>query len=76
MNCGLCKQPIRGDERFTTDHYNCGVVLHQSFRDDVAALLAALKLVVASAVPNPVEHPRMAIAFEAARMAIARVEGR
>jgi hypothetical protein len=36
MTCGLCKQPIRGDEWHVTDHYQCLADLHQSFRDDVA----------------------------------------
>jgi hypothetical protein len=36
MTCGLCKQAIRGDERYVTDHYKCGAGLAQSFRADYA----------------------------------------
>jgi len=38
VNCGLCKLPIRGDERYTTDHYKCGAELAQSFREEIATL--------------------------------------
>lgn len=38
MTCGLCKQPIKGDERYVTDHYTCAADLHQSFRNDIEAL--------------------------------------
>ena len=38
MDCGLCKLPIRGDEQYTTDHYQCGAELSQAFRDDIAKL--------------------------------------
>jgi chromosome condensin MukBEF complex kleisin-like MukF subunit len=36
LNCGLCKLPISGAERYCTDHYKCSADLHQSFRDDIA----------------------------------------
>lgn len=48
MTCGLCKRPIRGDERYVTDHYRCSADLAQSFRDDIAELLAALKTAVST----------------------------
>lgn len=40
MNCGLCKQPIRGDEKYTTDHYKCGADLTASWQKDLAAVEA------------------------------------
>lgn len=43
MTCGLCKQPIRGDERYTTDHYQCGADLTQSWRTDLDAMTARAK---------------------------------
>ena len=53
MECGLCKQSIQGDERYTVDHYRCGAELAQSFRDDIARveqqrdeLVAAIRTVV------------------------------
>ncbi len=40
MKCGLCKQPIRGDENYVTDHYKCSADLAQSFRADIAKVEA------------------------------------
>ena len=40
MNCGRCKQPIRGDERYVTDHYRCAAEMDQSFLADIEKLTA------------------------------------
>jgi hypothetical protein len=40
MKCGLCKHDIRGDERYTTDHYKCAVDLTDSWRADIAKVEA------------------------------------
>jgi hypothetical protein len=40
------------------------------------ALLAALKQMVASAVPNPDDHPSMTKAWKVAEAAIAKAEGK
>lgn len=50
MTCGLCKQPIRGDERYTTDHYRCGAELTTSFQKDIADAQAQRDLLRAALV--------------------------
>jgi ribose 5-phosphate isomerase len=69
MTCGLCKKPIRGDERYVTDHYKCAVDMDQSFIAERDELLTALKGVVRVADRKTVE-------FDAARAAIAKAEGK
>lgn len=43
MTCGLCKQPIRGDEHYVTDHYKCSAEVAQSLRSDAAKVDAETK---------------------------------
>lgn len=75
MNCGLCKQPIRGDERYVTDHYKCSADLHQSFRDDISELLRIAKEATngwACYAKRQIEHDEIA----RLHAAIAEAEGK